>query len=190
MIFRFIRQNIVKNIVTYIMVAMFFSCAKKTEEIKNLYQENENIPLSETKNFKLTYSLSGNRIILVTAPLMLDFTNQKQIAYQYFPKTIHIEVINEHNKKTTITADKAYIYKNPNLAELIGNVKIIDSDGSRLETSHLYWDAVYQHIFGDEKTVLQQKGEQITGIGFDSSMDFKNVRINQIKGVIKTNTEK
>ncbi len=181
-----IHKNIKKSIAVVIITVMLFSCSKNIEEVNQLYQENETIPISETKNFKLTYTLFGNKVLIMTAPLMKDYSNQKDFTYQYFPNKIKIILINnKNNEQTVITADKAYLYKNPDLAELIGHVNITGADGSSLQTGHLYWDGTNQHIFGNEQTILRQNDEYITGIGFDSSLDFKNVRLNKINGVIK-----
>ncbi len=186
MLFRIKNIQLVKSIAVILLTAVLFSCAKKIEQVKRLYSENESIPISETKDFSLTYSLSGSRVLTLTAPLMLDFSHQKKLAYQYFPEHIRIEITNQNrNEKTIITADRAFLYKNPDLSELIGHVVITGADGSSLHTSHLFWDASNQHIFGDQKTILRQKDERITGTGFDSSIDFKNVRLNQINGLLK-----
>jgi len=179
-------NSILKSIVILWGITMLFSCSKKIEEVRQFYRENESIPAAETTDFKLSYTLSGNKVLILFAPLMIDYTNQKDFPYQYFPKNITIELIDQNSlKKTIITADEAYLYKDPELAELIGHVHIIGADGSSLETSHLYWDGVHKHIFGEEKTVLRQNDEQITGIGFDSSLDFKNVRLNKITGILR-----
>jgi len=190
MISRFTKVNIIKSIVVALLTTMLFSCAKKIEEVNNLYKENEDIPISETKNFKLTYTILGNKALILTAPVMIDFSNQKDFAYQYFPKKINIVLLNNNNnEKTVITADKAFIYKNPDLSELIGHVKILGADGSSLQTGHLYWDAINQHIFGEGQTVLRQDDEKISGVGFDSSLDFKNVRLNKINGILKIDNQ-
>jgi len=182
----FTHKNITKSIAVILLTAMLFSCSKNIEEVNRLYQENETIPISETKDFKLTYTLSGNKALIMTAALMIDYSNQKDFTYQYFPDKIKITLINNNNNdRTIITADKAFLYKNPDLAELIGHVIIIGADGSSLQTGHLYWDGTNRHIFGNEQTTLRQHDEYITGIGFDSSLDFKNVRLNKINGVLK-----
>lgn len=179
-------KNIIKSIAVIILTAVLFSCSKKIEEVNRLYKKNETIPISETKNFKLTYTLSGDKVMIMTSPLMVDYTNLKKFPYQYFPNKFKIVIINTgHNDKTIITADKAFVYKNPELAELIGNVRIKGADNSSLETNHLYWDANNKHIFGEEQTTIRQNDEYISGIGFDSSLDFKNVRINKINGILK-----
>ncbi len=171
--------------------AMLFSCSKKIEEVHRFYQENENIPASETTDFKLTYTLLGKKTLILTAPVMIDYNNQKDFAYQYFPKHIKIVLINhDNNEKTLITANKAYIYKNPDMAELIGDVHIIGADGSSLTTGQLYWDEFNRHIFGNDKTILRQNDEQISGYGFDSSLDFKNVRLSKINGILKVRQNK
>jgi LPS export ABC transporter protein LptC len=180
------KSYLIKSIAISLLIAVLFSCSKKIEEVNRLYRENEDIPASETKDFKLIYTLQGDKVLILTAPVMLDFTHQKQFAYQYFPENLKIELINTNkNEKTIITADKAFVYKNPDLSELIGHVHIQGADGSSLKTNHLYWDAIHKHIFGEEKTILQQNDEKITGTGFDSSLDFKNVRLNKITGILK-----
>jgi len=180
------KSYLIKSIAISLLIAVLFSCSKKIEEVNRLYQDNEDIPAAETKDFKLTYTLQGNKVLVLTAPVMLDFTHQKKFAYQYFPNSLKIELINaKKNEKTIITADRAFVYKNPDLSELIGRVRIQGADGSSLQTNHLFWDATHQHIFGDEQTLLQQNNEKITGTGFDASLDFKNVRLNKINGVLK-----
>jgi len=187
----FLRHINFKSIALALSLAMLFSCSKKIEEIHRFYQENENIPASETTNFKLTYTLLGHKSLVLTAPVMIDYSNQKDFPFQYFPKHIKIVLINhDTNEKTLITANKAIIYKNPDMAELISNVKITGADGSSLKTGHLFWDGFNRHIFGDDKTVLKQNDEQITGYGFDSSLDFKNVRLSNITGILKVNSDK
>jgi len=178
-------QIFFKSIAVIFITAMLFSCSKKIEEVNRLYRENEDIPAAETKDFKLTYTMQGNRVLNLTAPVMLDFTNNKKFSYQYFPQSISIKLIDKNGNITSIIADKAFVYKKPDISELIGHVKIKGADGSSLETSRLFWDPNHKHIFGEEKTILKQNGEQITGQGFDSSLDFKNVRLNRITGILK-----
>jgi len=179
-----------QSIVIFLLMTMLFSCTKQTANQHQLYDNKDEIPLSETKNFHLTYTLKGNKVLELTAPVMQDFSNHKQFVYQYFPKHFTVVMIAEKtNKKTTVNADKAYIYKNPDLVELIGNVIITNDEGASLETSHLYWDSTNNHIFGEEKTILRRNDEKIEGIGFDSSLDFQNVRINKIAGQLKVNSQ-
>ena len=179
-------KNIIKSIAVILLTAVLFSCSKKIEEVNRLYLDNEIIPISETKNFILSYTLSGDKVMKMTAPLMIDYTNQKDFNYQYFPKKFKVVLINpKQNEKTIITADRAFLYKNPEIAELIGHVHISGADGSSLKTGHLYWDGVNKHIFGEEQTTLLQNDEYISGVGFDSSLDFKNVRLNKINGMLK-----
>jgi LPS export ABC transporter protein LptC len=181
---------ITKSIVVILWTTMLFSCSKNIEEVHSLYQKNEDIPMSETKNFDLTYTLSGKRALRLTAPIMIDYGNHKDFKYQYFPQSVRIELFNKNTlEKTIVTADRAYIYKDPELSELIGNVHIKGADGSSLQTSHLFWDTVNKHIFGEEETILKQKGEEMRGVGFDSSLDFKNARLNKISGKMKVKQE-
>ncbi len=183
-------KHIIKSIAVVLSMAMLFlSCSKESINTTQLYPENADIPLSETFDFKLTYTLKGESVLELTAPLMQDFSNKEKFKYQYFPKKFKVVLTNKNGDITTIMADKAYIYKNPSLTELIGNVKIYNDKGASLETGHLFWDEKNNHIFGEEKTILKQNEEMISGTGFDSSLDFKNVRINQITGRLKVKNQ-
>jgi len=176
-----------KSIAILFSIAMLFSCQKE-ENASKMGVKSQDLPLSITEDFLLTYTLDGNKVLSLSAPVMEDYSNKREFQYQYFPRTFKVII---HNKKspdsTIIIADRAYIYKNPDLTELVGHVKIRNTSGGSLETSQLYWDAQNNHIFGEEETHLKQKGESINGIGFDSSLDFKNVRINKMSGKIEVN---
>ncbi len=174
-----------KSIASILLLAMLFSCEKENE-LPPQNTNTEELPLSVTKNFQLTYTLKGNKVLSLSAPVMEDYSNKTDFQYQYFPNTFKVILTGEKNPDSTIIiADKAYIYKNPDLTELIGHVKITNTGGGSLETSILYWDAQNNHIFGEKETLLQQNGESIKGTGFDSSLDFKNVRINKMSGKIR-----
>jgi len=181
------RNNSYKSIAIILLIAMLFSCQKDKKD-SSITMETQDMPLSVTHNFLLTYTLNGNKVLSLSAPVMEDYSNKITFQYQYFPKTFKVILTNEKSRDSTIiTADKAYIYKNPDLTELLGNVKIRNTRGGSLETNVLYWDAQNNHIFGEEETLLKQREESIKGIGFDSSLDFKNVRINKMSGKIKLN---
>jgi LPS export ABC transporter protein LptC len=180
-----------KSIAVFFLTAMLFSCNKETDSLHTSTNLKKDFPLSVTHDFILTYTLQGHKVLTLSAPVMEDYSNKKKFQYQYFPKTFKVILTSEKNNDSTIvTADKAYIYKNPDLTELIGHVTIRNTKGGSLKTNVLYWDAQNNHIFGEEETTLQQNGESIKGIGFDSSLDFKNVRINKMSGKIKIQEKK
>ncbi len=176
-----------KSIAILFLIVMLFSCQQEDRFSENSIK-NLDMPLSVTEDFLLTYTLNGNKVLSLSAPVMEDYSNKMSFQYQYFPKTFKVILTNEKSQDSTIiTADRAYIYKYPDLTELIGHVNIRNTSGGSLQTSILYWDAQNNHIFGEEETLLKQKGESIKGIGFDSSLDFKNVRLNKMSGKIKVN---
>ncbi len=174
-----------KSIAVFIIMAMLFSCETQDDQITGKPVKKD-MPLSVTQDFLLTYTLNGNKVLSLSAPVMEDYSNKTDFQYQYFPKTFKVIITNQKTPDSTIiTADKAFIYKKPDLTELIGHVKIRNTSGGSLETSILYWDAQNNHIFGKKQVHLQQDSESIKGTGFDSSLDFKNVRINKMSGEIK-----
>ena len=49
-------------------------------------------------------------------------------------------------------------------------------------TEHLIYDKMANQIRSDTAFVYDSRGEHVTGMGFTSDIDFKNLRVEQPKG--------
>ncbi len=160
------------------------SCQKNGKEAQALFQaKNTAFPGAEIENFTTYYTLKGNIALILKAPLMKDYSNEK-FPFQLFPKGVDIVIVNHNDDgKTYIKADKAAIYQQTGITELSGNVIIRNDKNEQLLTPHLFWDKKNEHIFTDEQVEFRRGNEFIKGKGFDSNMQFNNARVNNVEGI-------
>ena len=166
---------------------VFFSCGPRSGEAQKLFiRRNQPIPNAEIRDFTAYYTLKGQLALRLDSPLLKDFS-QYDFAYQWFPRGIKMEIYNRRDRKdrTIITADTAAMYKDTQILELRGNVRIHNLKNEELTTGRLYWDRVNEHIFTDDRVVFRRNEEYIKGTGFDSNMSFTDARVNNVKGIFR-----
>jgi len=180
-------KNISSQTIAFILMwaIVFFSCQHKQKDVQSIFvTRKEPVPNAEIRDFTAHYTLKGNLALLLKSPLMKDYS-QYDFAYQIFPEGIEITIYNRNDQggKTIITADTAAMYKATQLLELLGNVKIRNTQNEELETTHLFWDRTHEHIFTDDPVRFKRNEEYIHGKGFDSNMSFTDARVNNVTGV-------
>jgi LPS export ABC transporter protein LptC len=70
----------------------------------------------------------------------------------------------------TVTGDEGDLNQETKDVELRGNVVLVSSDGLRLETERLRWDAAAQRAWTDEPVIIYQAGTVVRGTGFESKV--------------------
>jgi LPS export ABC transporter protein LptC len=105
--------------------------------------------------------------------------------YERAGKTILRKVrihIQEPERSWTVTGDEGELVQASKDVELKGNVVLISSEGMRLETTRLRWDADAQRAWTDEPVTVYQKGAVVKGSGLDARVGERNT---EIKGRIR-----
>lgn len=168
------KKNIIKNIASIFIVAMFFSCGNKIEDV-NDFLSNKNLPIQESKNIHLTYTDSAIVNSKINAPKMEDFSNRKKHPYKEFPNGIEIITFNK-NDSTKIKGDYAKTFDKTLIAEIKGHVEIYNyKRGFKLTTDQLYWDQKENYFFSTKKSALTSNKDTLIGLnGFDSNVDLTN----------------
>lgn len=106
-------------------------------------------------------------------------------AYEKTGRTLLRKVrirIQEPDRSWTVTGDEGEMAQESKNVELRGNVILISSDGLRLETTRLRWDADAKRAWTDEPVTLHQKGAVVQGQGLDARVGERNT---EIKGRIR-----
>ena len=106
-------------------------------------------------------------------------------AYEKAGKTLLRKVrirIQEPDRSWTVTGDEGEMTQESKDVELRGNVILISSDGLRLETARLRWDANAKRAWTDDPVTLHQKGAVVQGKGLDARVGERNT---EIKGRIR-----
>lgn len=134
-------KNNFKNIAIAFAVAMFFLSCKDTYERVGEEAPPLIFPQGVAQNFVLTYTetkeemsnedVANSRILaILKSPLREDYENLL-FPHQTFPNGLQVDVFDEDNNKSVITADYGIIYSATNLVDLRGNVVIESYDGKK-----------------------------------------------------------
>lgn len=175
--------HILKITITALAVICFLaSCDNNLKEIQKM-EIASNEPVGEVENMLLKHTDSGKLKLTLEGKKMLDFSND-EFPYTQFPDGIKVVVYEYRNNKTevtTITANTGTLYDKTSLVDLIGNVKIITSDGNTFTGEQLYWDQTAKWIFTNQppfEIVLKdpktkEEVGRITARVLDASEDLK-----------------
>ena len=82
----------------------------------------------------------------------------------------------------TVTSDEGDLNQGTKDVELRGNVVLISSDGLRLETERLRWDAGGRRAWTDDPVTIYRTGAVVRGTGFESRVDEE---ASSIKGRVR-----
>ncbi|WP_245243840.1 LPS export ABC transporter periplasmic protein LptC [Mariniflexile gromovii] len=170
------------NIVTIIVVTMFFSCNDSFNQVQKI-GVSENEPIGIAENINLKHTDSGRVTANLLSPKMLDFTN-RDFPYNEFPKGIVLNLFDEQNKKSIVVADYAIVYDKTDLLDLQGNVVITTADNRVLKTEQLYYDQKKEWLFTNKPVTFRTETDIINGNGFDSDSKFKTAEVLEVTGII------
>ena len=177
----------IKNLVTAIVVTLFFSCQNNFEDVKKVgvlqnkaIGEAENIDLKYTEYNDSTVNLLANLL----SPKMLDYSN-RNFGFSEFPKGIELKIYDENGKKTTIFSDYAIYYTDTDIIDLQGNVRIATHDKDTLFTEQLYYNEKDEWVFTNEPFYFKGITSDSKGIGFDSDKTFKKWQMLEMGGDIE-----
>lgn len=176
--------HIIRNLVTAIVVTLFFSCTNDFNEVQKV-GVLQNKPISEAENIDLKYTEFTDDTVRLLAnllsPKMLDYSN-RNFPFSEFPTGIKLITYDEDNNKTTITSDYAIVYNNTDIIDLQGNVKIVTQQGDTLFTEQLFYNQKLEWLFTNYPFVYKSSTNKIHGYGFDSDKTFKTKQILEMGG--------
>jgi len=149
-------------------------------EVKSINIESK-VPAGLTENFNLRYSDSARIRAILNSPKNIDFTNQ-DFPYSEFPDGLEIEFFDKNNQNTFIQSNYGIVYHLTKMVSLSGNVKIISSDGSSIESEQIYWDPVQEWLFTDKDVILSGDDYKIQANTLDADRSFKLLKTGQLNG--------
>ena len=149
-------------------------------DVKSINIESK-VPAGLTENFNLSYSDSAQIRAILNSPKNIDFTNQ-DFPYSEFPDGLEIEFFDKNNQNTFIKSNYGIVYHLTKMVSLNGNVKIISSDGSSIESEQIYWDPVQEWLFTDKDVILSGDDYKIQANTLDADRSFKLLKTGQLNG--------
>lgn len=176
-----------KNITIFISVLLvltaIISCESNFKEVqKSTFAEFA--PSGEADSINLKYTDSGRiKSILITSK-MLDYATV-EFPFTEFPKGVNVTLFDEKGKKTFVAAKYAVTFKNTDLIDLQGSVKVTNETGQIFETDQLYFDQKNEWFYTERKYKFTDPKGLSYGEGVDFSKDFKIINSQRISGEVQ-----
>ncbi len=165
-------------------VTLSMGCESNFKEVqKNDFSEF--MPSGDADAVNLKYTDSGKIKSILISAKMLDYANV-EFPFTEFPKGIDVTIYDNQGKKTFIRSNFAVSYKQTNIIDLQGKVKITSETGQMLETEQLYFDQKNQWFYTEKRFKLTDVKGSSTGQGIDFSKDFKVINSQRIIGEIES----
>jgi LPS export ABC transporter protein LptC len=86
------------------------------------------------------------------------------------------------SRSWTVTGDEGDLNQDTKDVELRGNVVLVSSDGLRLETERLRWQADAQRAWTDAPVIIYRSGAVVRGTGFESRVAEE---VSSVKGRVR-----
>ena len=185
---QFYQLKILKNGVLAFAVILFFSCDDGSSTLKQINQFNEN-PVGIAYDMHMTYTDSAEVKAILTAPLNLDYTHLS-FKYSEFPEGLKIIFYNNNNEENTVVADYGILYNQTKIVDLQGNVVLLSNDGSRLETSQMYWDSEKEWLFTEQPFTFKNINYDMAAIRLDTNKEFSKFQTGNLTGTMLVKEQK
>ena len=185
---QFYQLKILKNGVLAFAVILFFSCDDGSSTLKQINQFNEN-PVGIAYDIHMTYTDSAEVKAILTAPLNLDYTHLS-FKYSEFPEGLKIIFYNNNNDENTVVADYGILYNQTKIVDLQGNVVLLSDDGSRLETSQMYWDSEKEWLFTEQPFTFKNIDYDMAAIRLDTNKEFSKFQTGNLTGTMLVKEQK
>lgn len=181
---RFLNKDISFILSLIIIVSALLGCESNFKEVhKNDYSEF--VPSGDADHVNLKYTDSGKIKSILVSSKMLDYANV-DFVFTEFPKGVDVTIYDNKGKRTFIRSNYAVSYKETNIIDLQGKVKITSEGGQILETEQLYFDQKNQWFYTEKKYKLTDAQNGSMGQGIDFSKDFKTINSQRIHGEIES----
>ena len=184
---QFYQLKILKNGVLAFAVILF-SCDDGSSTLKQINQFNEN-PVGIAYDIHMTYTDSAEVKAILTAPLNLDYTHLS-FKYSEFPEGLKIIFYNNNNEENTVVADYGILYNQTKIVDLQGNVVLLSDDGSRLETSQMYWDSEKEWLFTEQPFTFKNINYDMAAIRLDTNKEFSKFQTGNLTGTMLLKEQK
>lgn len=175
----------IKIVLMTLSAVVFFSCDDNFKEVQQSTFE-EFAPSGEADSIHLKYTDSGRIKSILISPKMLDYATVK-FPFTEFPKGIKVTLFDENGRKTFVTSKYAVTFKDTELIDLQGSVKISNESGQLFETDQLYFDQKSEWFYTEKRYKFSDPKGISYGEGVDFSKDFKIINSQRISGEVENN---
>jgi LPS export ABC transporter protein LptC len=164
---------------------LFYSCGNDIKEVRD-FLADKNLPIGVAEDINMIYKDSGEVTTKMHSPLLYDYSNREEHPYSEFPEGLHLTKIDTNGDSITIDGEYAISYSKTNIAEIKGNVVIINhAKRFKLTTEQLFWDQGVHYFVTEKPFVFITPSDTLVGEGFESSEDLRKWQVKNNSGVLR-----
>lgn len=168
---------------TTIVFFSLFACESNFKEVqKSTFAEFT--PSGEADSINIKYTDSGRIKSILISDKMLDYATV-EFPFTEFPKGVNVTLYDENGKRTFVTSKYAVTFKNTDLIDLQGSVKITNETGQLFETEQLYFDQKNEWFYTEKRYKFTDPKGVSFGEGVDFSKDFKIINSQSVTGEVE-----
>ena len=175
---------LIRSAILFASGVFLLACESDLKNVRKL-TETSFAPSGSVDSIHLKYTDSGRVKTILVSPKMKEYSSVLH-PFTEFPEHVHITLIDENGQSNFIEADYAKIYKETEVIDFRGNVKLTSHHGHFLETEQLFYDQKKEWFFTKQKFKFTAPGEGETiGMGVDFSKDFQRIDFKNVNGMIE-----
>ncbi|MBD3233057.1 MAG: LPS export ABC transporter periplasmic protein LptC [candidate division Zixibacteria bacterium] len=163
-------------------VVFFATNCAETDKPPEGNNETE-MPESELYNATIVFTAKGVRNTVIRAEYIAKYSDKQET----FGKGIHADFYGEDGEHTSdVVADSGWFDEDGQKMEVMGDVVVINEDGTKLETESLRWDPSTDKIVTDDFVKVTRGKDILTGYGLRTDQKMENIEIlRNVKGTVK-----
>ncbi len=167
-------------------MAMLFSCQSDLQTIDELTRIDEG-PMESVFNVEIVYTDQGYTRMVLNAEQMDRYEGEEP--YLELPLGLDVQFYDTlDNETSSMSAEYAISYDDPEIFEAHNNVVVINEAGERLNTEQLIWNQKEGIIYSDKFVKITTEDEALYGEGFESDERFDRWKITNPRGTLQAET--
>jgi LPS export ABC transporter protein LptC len=141
--------------------------------------EDQNQPYLVMKQWETILKKQGRKRVIVRADSLSRLAVKSQAL---FAGEVRVVFLGEKGDTVSLlSASRGSVDPNGDHISVVGNVVVLASDSTRLETDSLRWDRDQERIFGDGIVSIFRPEGREHGIGFEATADLKQWTLRQVE---------
>ncbi len=168
--------------VIFFLSLIAVSCENKIDLIPT--SDLLTLPSLSVKDFQTVYTDSGRLELVMSAPLMEEYSNNETPYYEFRAGIKVIFYDGRQDPAGSVSAKYAKYTRSSYLWELRDSVVVINEGNDKLETEVLFWDEHKDLIYSDRFVKITNEDQIVMGTGFESDPHLNKRKIKKVSATI------
>ena len=175
------KKEIISLLIIILISVSIYSCDEKFKPVKTSL-DTVYIPDYESRNAEGIVADSSKIKAVLRAGYIANFS---KLGFTIIDSGATVDFYKNGTVVSTLTGDRGKVFEKTKDIEIRDNITVVNKEGSKLETSRLYWTEDTQRVSSDTFVAIQTPSENIQGIGFESDQGLKNYKIFKVTGTFR-----